>query len=371
MDKNPSKQARTIRKITFYLFIFAIHSGARATDASSSRDEYFSKLEQIAPPIIRQCIIEHARKLPVNEISEKAASRENPSPSVENQASFTVEYLRETCFIDLENTPATETSDDLWRNPDAFILGLKNRAFMEVYDSKSMQVLAEAYNEHQDCLFGLSYPCIPSNTNGENRLIKQRNNDADRFDFPDSTYPPRGHSQLKTIETKELFGLLVTSTERSHTPMIDDGIDHFKTIFFHKKDMRFAAEFDALYLDFPGKKVGILSDGASSSCMGMEYGNNLIVIDSKASTKLARITLPEGSSNIELQDSLDELQLKFRVRGQQLLNDRREQECELPYWAKHFDYLYTVRCDIGKKKCRVHKKRIHLYQACANIGGCD
>lgn len=371
MDKNPSKPARTIRNIAFYLFIFAIHAGARATDTSSSRAEYFSKLEQTAPPIIRACIVKRAGELPVNEIPEKAASRENPSPSVENQATFAVEYLRETCFMDLETSPATEISDDPWRNPDAFILGLKSHAFMAAYDSKALQALAEAYNEHQDCLFGLSYPCTPIDSNGKNRLIRQRSNDADRFDFSDATYPPRGHSQLKTIETEELFGLLVTSTERSHTPMIDDGIDHFKTIFFRKKDMRFAAEFDALYLDPPGKKMGILSEGASSSCMGMEYGNNLLVIDSKASTELARITLPEGSSNIELQDSLDEQQFKFRVRGQQLLNDRREQECELPYWAKHFDYLYTVRCDIGKKKCRVHKKRIHLYQACANIGGCD
>ena len=80
------------------------------TDASSNK-KLLSKLQKIAPPIIRPCIIDRVKQLPPGEIAKKAAHDRNATQSDDHaQAQFSVEYLSETCFSNLDIDPSPTIS---------------------------------------------------------------------------------------------------------------------------------------------------------------------------------------------------------------------------------------------------------------------
>lgn len=345
---------------------------ARAQSDVSSDNNFLAKLQDLAPPVIRQCMIDKVKQLPHDEIASKAVHSRDAIPSDEAQAKFAVEYLSETCFSSLDIDPSPEKRDP-WRSPRAFIDALQNHVLLESYDLRKLQVLVNAYNQHQDCLFGLVQPCVFKNAKEQLLLPRKMLHETKKtdFDFADITYPPRGYSQIKIIETTGLFVLAITLTDQSHTSAVDNGADRFKTVLFRQGDMSIASEHDARYLDLSERAISVLSEGAHADCQGTHYGDHLIVFDGATSSEIGRTRLPDGVLEIEPQEPFREGSFQLRVRGQQLMADPRGENCELPYWANHFDYRFRFRCDVQKKKCQVEKHLIRTYQSCANVGVCD
>ena len=342
--------------------------------ADTSSDKHFlAKLQEVAPPVIRQCIIERAKLLPAGEIADKAAHYRDATNSDEvTQAQFAVRYLSESCFSNLDIDPPPENGNP-WRSPQAFIVALQNHVLLESYDLGRLQEVVDAYNLHQDCLFGLLQPCVSMDNRGQ--LLPTRKmlgkTEQTEFNFPDVGVSPRGHTQIRLIATEGLFILAITLTERSHTPAVDDGANHFKTVLFRQADMSVVSQYDALYLDLPERVLSVLSEGAQTDCMGTRYGEYLIIVDGATSGEVGRIRLPDGVQRIEPQGPSRKGRLQLRVHGQKIVDDPREERCEFPSWAKHYDFRYTLHCDAPRKKCHVEKRLIHTYQGCASIGGCD
>lgn len=290
---------------------------------------------------------------------------------MESMTSSAIDYLSESCFQMLNIESLDGHGDDPWRNPEAFVAALQNKRLMASYDLGAINELVSAYNEHQNCLFGLSASCVPVELGGYKALSRESYEHNGESHFPDTTYPPQGHSQIRQIETDGLFALLVTQTTHSHTPMVDGGSDQFRTVFFRKSDLAKLSEQDGLYLGFSKTPLILLSKAATGDCSGTRYGDTLLVLDSMTSRELTRVRLPDGVSSIESAKGSGANGIGLLVSGQQIVNDRRAEQCELPYWAKHFTYRYSIHCDAKRTACHAKRQLVRMRQGCADIGGCD
>ncbi len=330
-------------------------------------------IRQKAPPVAVPCFLAWTENIPVSEIYENAARYEKVEPDdEEGLAKFFIGYVYAGCFDKNDIDALSKDEDNYFHSPSSLIFALENLGLFKRYDAEELTGLIEAFNAHQDCLYGLAKDCIPDTLHGIRLLKKPPITDPYAVHTSESIPVPRGHSQIAISDDDDPrhFALRVTLTKKSHTEDVDGGVDIYRTVFMRKSDMQVAGEHDALYV-VSSAQMSVLAEGAEESCLGTNYGERLIVLGNDKSQPILTVALPEGVSEIEGEPSIRADGHRFRIRGQQLMTDPRAESCDLPYWARHYDYRYTIRCAGGGRRCNVEKQLIRAYQGCANIGGCD
>ena len=335
---------------------------------SSRKGERTSNVSEIAPPIIRSCVVRNVGALTTDDWKRVEALSVNDNPKESRKAHVAVEYVSGNCFENDDFDP--EIANSRWSSPEAFISAIQSGELLQTYSLPQLQSLIDAYNLHQRCIFGLVEGC--TRVTGDNSRFAPSKISDDGTVFPDWMPEKKGFSALSVVEFGGLFALTAKMTTRSHFEGIDDGVDEYKTTLFRKEKLSMLSKHDALFIAFPGQQaLGALVVGAQTGCTGTYFGNELELLDWEELRKPVRVKLPKGVDSIAPEESSVPNVLHFRVMGEYEHSAPDEETCKPSYWARQFEYRYSLDCKtMHRGGCKLTKRLIKESFGCStNI--CD
>lgn len=330
---------------------------------SSRKGELISIVSEIAPPIIRSCVVRNVGTLTTEEWNRLVKLSANENPMGSQTARVAVEYVSGNCF---ENDDFDqEIANSRWSSPDAFISAILSGELLQTYSLPLLQSLIDAYNQHQSCIFGAIQGC--TRVAGDKSRFAPSQISDNGASFPNWMPEKKGFSRLSVADFGRLFALTAKTTIRSHSWAIDDGVDEYKTTLFRKEKLAMLSKHDALFIAFPGQSLGALVEGAQTACTGTYFGEKIVVLDGEELLQPIRVKLPKGVDSIDPEESSVPNVLHFRVIGEYEHPALDQEACEPSYWARQFEYRYSLDCKTTHRGgCKLTKRLMQESFGCSS-----
>lgn len=333
------------------------------TPHSSRKSKLISIITEIAPPIVRNCVVREVGMLTSSDWERVATLSASENPTVTQTAHVVVEYVSGSCFDNADFDQ--EIANSHWSSPDAFISAIDSGQLLHSYGLTQLRALIDTYNLHQRCIFGLIKEC--KHVTGDNSRFAPSQASEDGTSFPDWKPEKKGFSELSLADFGKLFALTAKITTRSHFEGVDDGVDEYKTTLFRKANLAKLSEHDGLFIALPEQALGALAVGAQRGCTGASFGDELIVLDGEELRKPVRVKLPKGVDWIEPEEGAVADVLHFRIVGEYEHSSPAQKTCESSYWARQFEYRYSLDCYTAQRGgCKLTKRLIQENFGCSS-----